>query len=58
MSENIFMNVPGTGMTRWEREWKGAACSKRLQELGEGLKEVEMEQRQEGHGGGCNLVGG
>lgn len=52
------MNVPGTGMTRWEREWKGAACSKRLQELGEGLKEVEMEQRQEGHGGGCNLVGG
>lgn len=51
------MNVLGSGMTRWERKWKGGTC-KRLQELGEGLKEVEMEQRQEGHGGGCNLVGG
>lgn len=58
MSENIFMNVLATGMARLERKWKGGACSKRLQELGEELKEVEMEQRQEGHGGGCNLVGG
>lgn len=36
----------------------GAGIRQRLRGLAEGLVEVEMEQRQEGHGGGCNLVGG
>lgn len=36
----------------------GGTCSKRLQEMEEGVKKVEMEHREEGPGGGCNLVGG
>lgn len=52
------MNVGDTGASRSERGLRGGAGSQRLQGLGEGLKEVEKERRQEGHGGGCNLVGG
>lgn len=36
----------------------GGTCSKRLQEMEEGVKNVEIEHREEGPGGDCNRAGG